>query len=281
MISRIIVIGDSHLVPLKQLVDSVHNDANLEFEFVPVRFLQSYSKNLDKCFSDNSIFFKRQIDTKLKQFYGAVGIAESDASSEVFQLPLEGSHVFLVGLGLGVDGLMRNFSDDNRLNKENCVQLPWYLSQLISSASQIHTHAIYPDHFIQYLMSLAIARSYSFKVYSALRALNFNRTKILPLPLIKFSSARYYAQESLDPSFQENILKLIECWYSLLCEKPDVINIFDLVPIEYIENNFFLNELKSYSQINTDIHMSADACMSAYKLMLSFCLDRYGKFTFG
>ena len=66
MISRIIVIGDSHLVPLKQFVDSNHNDSNLKFEFVPVRFLQSYSKNLENCFSNNSIFFSRQIDPKLK-----------------------------------------------------------------------------------------------------------------------------------------------------------------------------------------------------------------------
>lgn len=273
MISRIIVIGDSHLVPLKQLVDSVHNNPNLEFEFVPVRFLQSYSKQLDDCFSDNSIFFKRQFGTKVKQFYGAGGIAESETPSEVVQLPLDGSYVFLVGLGLGADALMRNFSDENRLNNENCVQLPWILSQVISTAPQNHTHAIYSDHFIKYLMSLAITKSYSFKVYSALRALNFNCIKMIPLPLIRFSSACYYAQDSLDPSFQQNILKLIECWYSLLCENPDVISILDLVPIEYREGNFFLNEAKSYSQSNTDIHMSPDACMSTYELMLSFCSE--------
>lgn len=271
MTSRIIVIGDSHLVPLKQLVDSVHNDVNSTFEFLPIRFLQSYSKNLDKCFSDNSIYFKKQLGSNLKQFYGSGGIIESEASSEVFQFPLEDSHVFLVGLGLGVDGLIRNFSGDNRLNKENCVQLPWYLSQLISSTSQIYgSHAVYPDKFIQYLMSLAIAQSYSFKVYSALRALNFNRIKIFPLPLVRLSSVCYYAQDSIDPSFQKNILKLIEGWYSLLCEKPDVVNIFDLVPIDYRESNFFLNETKSYSQSKTDIHMSSDACIPAYKLMISF-----------
>lgn len=281
MISRIIVIGDSHLVPLKQLVDSVHNNANLEFEFVPVKFLQSYSKKLDNCFSDNSILFRRQINAKLKQFYGAGGIAESETPSAVVQLPLEGSHVFLVGLGLGVDGLMRNFSDDNRLNNENCVQLPWILSQVISSAPQNHTHAIYPDHFIKYLMSLAIAQSYSFKIYSALRALNFNRIKMLPLPLIRFSSACYYAQDCLDPSFQENILKIIECWYSLLCENSDVVNILDLVPKEYREEKFFLNESKSYTQKTTDIHASPDACMSAYKLMLSCCSESCSSVAFG
>ena len=70
-----------------------------------------------------------------------------------------------------------------------------------------------------------------------------------------------------------NILKLIECWYSLLCENPDVISILDLVPIEYREGNFFLNEAKSYSQSNADIHMSPDTCMSTYELMLSFCSE--------
>ncbi len=270
MISRIIVIGDSHLVPLKQLVESIHADGALEFHFIPVRFLQSYSRRLSKCFTANSIFFRKYLGSKSKDFYGSAGIYDTDDSSNVSELSLENSLVFLLGLGLGVDGLLRSFSQDNRLNKENCVQLAWYSSQLISSTSQFNDpYAVYPDSFVRHLLSLAIEQSYSFNVYNALKAKSSNPVNMLPLPLISLSSASYYVQGDLDPFFLENMSSLIEDWYSYLHEKSDVVNVFDLVPVEDRARNFFLNETKVYSRANHDVHMSPEAYMQVYRWMIS------------
>lgn len=270
VISRIIVIGDSHLVPLKQLIESIHADGDLKFHFIPVRFLRSYSSKLLECFTNNSIFYRNYIGSKSKAFYESGGVYESDDSFNVSQLSLENSLVFLIGLGLGVDGLLRSFSQDNRLNKEDCVHLPLYSSRLISSNFQTNNHyTVYPDKFVRYLLSLAIKQSYSFKIYSALKVINFNRINILPLPLISLSSASYYVHGSLDPLFLGNMSLFIEDWYSSLHGISDVVNIFDLVPAEDRASDLFLDETKVYSRMNNDIHMSPEAYMQTYRWMIS------------
>ena len=268
MIENVVVIGDSHIVPLKKAFESRNLSCDAEFTFLPFSYIKEFGNDF---IQNNSIFYRKILSKKLKNFYESNGAFECAGSDEIFSIPLENCMVFLVGMGLGIDGFLRNFSDEGVLNQRGCVDLPLTVRSVQNYPNLANQDgvSVYSDEFLDYLLSLGVKNSKSSKLYKTFHQRNFLSVEILPLPLISFSAFRYYLRADLKAIPFEAYSSVLKRWMHFLSCSPGVFSISDLIRREHIFNEVFIDSSESLSKKEKDVHMSVSACQASVDYIVS------------
>ena len=262
MIGRVIIIGDSHIVPLKKAFESLNLDGGTQYHFLPFKYIKAASPNF---IVNHSLEYKKILDQKSHSFYSSSGFDASDDSDKIHRIPLENSKVYLVGMGLGMDAFLRNFSEDGTLNHEKCVDIPIYSSQAVNycSATNLLDFTIYQDDFIDDLIGASIQKSKSFKLYKNFIEYGFSSIELLPLPFVSFSSLAYYSRSDLNLIPSELYLYSINKWLDCISTVPAIINPFKLIAERHLSKSVLLMDGETYSSKPSDIHMSIKSCEMA------------------
>ena len=264
MINRVIIIGDSHIVPFKKAFESLHFDCGTEYIFLPFKYIKARSSGF---IVNHRLEYKKIIDKKNHSFYSTSGFESSDNSDEIHCIPLENSKVYLVGMGLGVDALLRNFSEDGTLNHEKCVNFPIYSSQAVkySLATDLRDFTIYQDDFVDDLIRTSVHKSKSFRLYKNFIENGFSLIELLPLPLVSFASLAYYSRSDLNLIPSELYIYSIQRWLDCISKETAIINPFKLIDERHLSKSVLLMDGETYSVRASDIHMSIEACKMAVK----------------
>ena len=174
-------------------------------------------------------------------------------------------------MGLGIDGLLRNFSDEGVLNRRGCVDLPLTVSSVQNYPYLVNQDgvSVHSDEFLDYLLSLGVKKSKSSKLYEKFHQGNFSSVEILPLPLISFSAFDYYLRANLKEIPFEVYASILKKWMYFLSCSPGVIDINGLICREHILNEVFIDSSETLSKKENDVHMSVSACQSSVDYIVS------------
>ena len=265
---RIIVIGDSHLIPLKRCLESTLPECQEQITYLPHRFIKKAHPN--DFVSQTHIFYRPKLDSKVEKFYKSGNISVSSNSEDLCSIPVEGATIFLVGLGLGVDGLIRGFSRNGALNSKNVVNFPILSSCLDAKLSSLSDLFAYPENFLRELFSVSIQKSFATKMYKLLSNSGMSSVHLIPMPLLSLDTLRYYSLGSYESVSAESFAETIRIWLEIVSARPGVCDLLNIVPANCVSDGVFLGGSETYIDDPKDVHMSINACLGAAEFISSF-----------
>jgi len=268
----IIVIGDSHIVPLKiefdKLAETASNFAG-EVLFIPHHWIRG-AKSF--CLDTGTITLFKSAKEKTRAHYSVANLASETNSDtlEELQVSMKNSVIFLVGLGLGGDGLLRAFSESGTLNESNVSRLP-IVPPFEDYACLADSHPFYTSELMLDVLKGYLMKTPAYGYYSMFSSV-FERYSlslyICSIPVISKNAVSHFT--GLPEQHLNCYSRVFEIWnqiISLSFPGAQLLQSTDLLDLSHFEDSYFLKSEHRFDVKPYGVHVSSKTCLPLAKII--------------